>query len=91
MVGVGGVIQVTAFRGYEVGSSWLLFWDFQKILQADRCTSAAYVQVGLPLIANDFTGAYFSTSAGRYYISQRVSLSFGTSERIVKRKIKSIA
>lgn len=69
----------------------MLFGDFQKMLQADRCTSAVYIQAGLPLIANGFTGAYFSTSAGRYYISQRVSLSFGTTERIGKRKIKSIA
>lgn len=37
-----------------------------------------------------FCWAYFSTSAGRYYIFQWVSLLFGTSERTRKKKIKGL-
>lgn len=47
---------------------------------------AVYIQADLPLIANNFTETCFSTSAGRYYTFQWVSLLFGTSKRTRKKK-----
>lgn len=49
---------------------------------------AIYIPADSPLIANNFTGAYFSTSAGRYYSFQWVSLLFGTRERTTTTKSK---
>lgn len=61
---------VPALGSHRAGSSWILFWGRQKDLPAHWCPFAVQVQADLPLITNDFTGAYFSTSAGRYYISE---------------------
>ena len=62
----GCMFQVAALKGHWQGEAECYFEA-----AGEMCRHLAiYIQADLPLIVNNFTGAHFSTSAGKYHVFQ---------------------